>query len=319
MSATSGGSLTLVGSCVFLLPEMAADKQGGEDMQPTLSPSLFDENGEHEQFDDFTAKPTLSPSEQTKPVVTFTADIVLAGLSSDLLDSSSIAAIVTATAQSMNISNSFVSFVRSTSEEISRRLGSQIGFLSTYTVTATTAVAVPLINYATDTDATALYTSLSNKLTTATESTMFVDYLTAASTANGATQTANVASAAAIVSQETIVQPPSVSPAPLTETPSQQPSVVVTAQPSVQGVPTHQPTPFWFHLPGTPSPTPIPNDVEFEGHSVQCFEDCLGFVGVSRFGTYINETCEFLAPLFNEYTAATEDFHMSATTLGLII
>lgn len=50
----------------------------------------------------------------------------------------------------------------------------------------------------------------------------------------------------------------------------------------------------------TPSPTPIPNEAEFEHHSFKCLSDCVGFVGMSRFGTYMNETCAFLGPLFNE-------------------
>jgi hypothetical protein len=43
ISATSGGSISLVGECVFLMPLMGKEEEGSNDMQPTLNPSIFDE------------------------------------------------------------------------------------------------------------------------------------------------------------------------------------------------------------------------------------------------------------------------------------
>eukprot|EP01034_Spumella_vulgaris_P024397 gene24397-30741_t len=73
-------------------------------------------------------------------------------------------------------------------------------------------------------------------------------------------------------------------------------AAVQTSLPSV--APTQLPT-----GPPVQTPTVSPSEsraVMFDQHSYFCFSDCMGFVGVGRFGLYLNETCSFLSSIYDQ-------------------
>jgi flagellar basal body-associated protein FliL len=127
----------------------------------------------------------------------------------------------------MGVNESYVHYVSSEWTQTGRvraRLSRTRRQLTVYSVTATTAVVVPLVHYSVETSANELYIELTSHLNSAlTNSTVFVDHLTAASTANGATNTMNVESVSAVVSVASVIYPP-------TNTPSSAPVLITTSE-----------------------------------------------------------------------------------------
>lgn len=140
-----------------------------------------------------TEVPTAKPTVQTSPILSFTSDISLGGLTEPVMDSSSQQAVVDATAQSMGVSANTVSFVGATFTPSARRAlrasarASQISLFATlYDAVATTKVDLPIDTMGT-TNATELYLSLTKALTDAVSDGSFTSNLQSAAVALNAT------------------------------------------------------------------------------------------------------------------------------------
>jgi len=145
------------------------------------------------------ARPSATPSKQTTPIVSFTANLTLAGVTTSELDSQAQLSVVNATAVSMGVSMNTVSYVRgiATLQSTRRFLMQMSLFSTTYSIVAITKVDVPLSSTS-FTSTTQLYTSLTTKLSQAVESGVFTTELNRIASQNNATSllTVNVTSVA---------------------------------------------------------------------------------------------------------------------------
>jgi hypothetical protein len=150
-----------------------------------------------------TQTPTISPTPSptsNMPIISFTTDLTLSNVQTNYLDDLAQQSVVIATANSMNISIDFVSFV--SSSVLQNRKMSSIELLS-FNLLATTKTSIPLVGkYSVFTsDPMSLFTTLSNTMTTSVANGAFTNYLVAASL-----QLNSTATATASVSGITIVQ-----------------------------------------------------------------------------------------------------------------
>jgi cell wall integrity and stress response component len=130
----------------------------------------------------------------TSPILTFSSDIAMGGLTAPEFDSNAQLSIISATATSMGVTTNTVSYLGATFSPASRRLRAHNGmslFDTTYNGVATTQVNIPLDSMGT-TNATALYISLTQSLDAAVSSGAFTDSLIAAAAVYNATVLANV-------------------------------------------------------------------------------------------------------------------------------
>ena len=160
-------------------------------LMPTSEPPYITENP--------TITPTVAPT-SLMPVISFTTDLTLSNVQTNYLDDLAQQSVVIATANSMNISVDFVTFV--SSSVLQNRKMSSIELLS-FNLLATTKTSIPLVGkYSVFTsDPMSLFTTLSNTMTTAVANGAFTNYLVAASLQLNSTTTSS-----ASVSGITIVQ-----------------------------------------------------------------------------------------------------------------
>jgi hypothetical protein len=149
--------------------------------------------------------PTIAPTSQPilVPIISFTSDLTISNVQTNYLDNLAQESIVIATANSMNISAAFVTFVSSSvSKDI--KLGS-IRLLS-FNLIATTKTSIPLQDkYSTFiSNPTSLYTSLSNTMNAAVSNGVFTNYLVAASLKMNSTATVSASIASISISSVTI-------------------------------------------------------------------------------------------------------------------
>jgi hypothetical protein len=158
---------------------------------PTSEPTYITENP--------TISPTVAPT-SNMPIISFTTDLTLYNVQTNYLDDLAQQSVIIATANSMNISIDFVSFV--SSSVLQNRKMSSVELLS-FNLLATTKTSIPLVGkYSVFTsDPMSLFTTLSNTMTTSVANGAFTNYLVAASLQLNSTTTAS-----ASVSGITIVQ-----------------------------------------------------------------------------------------------------------------
>ena len=155
---------------------------------PTISPTLLE-------------GPTFKPSSDPDiPSIIFTTELTLSNVQTNYLDELAQQSVVIATANSMNISDNFVTFVSSSVLQNRKILDIQ---LLSFNLIATTKTSIPLqgkysvfIN-----NPSSLFTTLSNTMTDAVSNGVFTNYLVAASLKLNSTVTAS-----ASVSGITIIQ-----------------------------------------------------------------------------------------------------------------
>jgi len=145
-----------------------------------------------------TAIPTLAPSEQTTPIVSFSSNITVGGATEPTLDEEAQEAVVNATAASMGTDISTVFYDGETAIPENRRaLLSSISLLATtsWTIIARTRVEVPLATTSFE-NATELYNTFTNNLDTAVSTGAFTEKLVEAASSLNATSllTANATS-----------------------------------------------------------------------------------------------------------------------------
>ena len=150
--------------------------------------------------------PTVAPTSQPilVPVISFTSDLSISNVQTNYLDSLAQESIVIATANSMNISADFVTFVSSSvSKDI--KIGN-IKLLS-FNLIATTKTSIPLQGkYSTFiSNPTSLYTSLSNTMNDAVSNGIFTSYLVAVSLKMNSTATVS-ASISSITISSVIIE-----------------------------------------------------------------------------------------------------------------
>ena len=160
-------------------------------LMPTSEPPYITENP--------TITPTVAPT-SLMPIISFTTDLTLSNVQTNYLDDLAQQSVVIATANSMNISVDFVTFV--SSSVLQNRKMSSIELLS-FNLLATTKTSIPLVGkYSVFTsDPMSLFTTLSNTMTTAVANGAFTNYLVTASLQLNSTTTSS-----ASVSGITIVQ-----------------------------------------------------------------------------------------------------------------
>jgi hypothetical protein len=145
--------------------------------------------------------PTVAPTSQQiqVPVISFTSDLTISNVQTNYLDVSAQESIVLATANSMNISADFVTFV---SSSVSIDVKINVVRLLSFTLTATTKTSIPLQGkYSTFiSNPTSLYASLSNTINTAVSNGAFTSYLVAASLKMNSTTTASASIASISIS-----------------------------------------------------------------------------------------------------------------------
>lgn len=130
----------------------------------------------------------------TSPILTFSSDIAMGGLTAPEFDSNAQLSIISATATSMGVTTNTVSYLGATFSPASRRRRALSGmslFDTTYNGVATTQVNIPL-DAAGSTNATALYISLTQSLDAAVSSGAFTETLIAAAAVYNATVLASV-------------------------------------------------------------------------------------------------------------------------------
>lgn len=125
-------------------------------VKPTRMPTVIETNRP-------TRSPTPAPTIQTSPLVSFTSDISMGGLSEPVLDSAAQQSIVIAAATSMGVDTNTVFYVGATFSEARRALRQDVSLLATYNAVATTKVDIPLDSTG-YTNATALWVSLTTAL-----------------------------------------------------------------------------------------------------------------------------------------------------------
>ena len=156
---------------------------------------------------------TIAPTSQPilVPIISFTSDLTISNVQTNYLDSLAQESIVIATANSMNISADFVTFV---SSSVSKDIKiSNIRLLS-FNLIATTKTSIPLQDkYSTFiSNPTSLYTSLSNTMNAAVSNGVFTNYLVAASLKMNSTATVSASIASITISSVTIETNGSISP-----------------------------------------------------------------------------------------------------------
>jgi cell wall integrity and stress response component len=154
-----------------------------------------------------TQVPTAQPTKQTSPVLQFSSNLTLAGLTSPTLDTLSQQVVVNTTAISMAIASKYVSFLGQTavpSVSVSIvKLEKKINTDGTYSVIASTLTKIPTSN------PDSLYTSLTTALDNAVSSGQFSTTLQEVGDAAGDTQTANAQCTGVSNSAPIISYPPS--------------------------------------------------------------------------------------------------------------
>jgi hypothetical protein len=138
------------------------------------------------------------------PIISFTSDLSISNVETNYLDSLAQESIVIATANSMNISADFVTFV---SSSVSKDIKIGTFKLLSFNLIATTKTSIPLQDkYSTFiSDPTSLYTSLSNTMNTAVSNGIFTSYLVAASLKMNSTATVS-ASISSITISSVIIE-----------------------------------------------------------------------------------------------------------------
>jgi len=165
---------------------------------PTIMPAYITQNPSF--------LPTIAPTSLEVPTImpiksiTFTTDLTLSNVQTNYLDELAKQSVVIATANSMNISDNFVTFV--SSSVLQNRKLNDIQLLS-FNLIATTKTIIPLegkysvfLN-----NPSSLFTSLSNTMIDAVSNGAFTNYLVAASLKLNSTATASTS-----VSSMTIIQ-----------------------------------------------------------------------------------------------------------------
>ena len=150
--------------------------------------------------------PTIAPTSQPimVPIISFTSDLSISNVQTNYLDSLAQESIVIATANSMNISADFVTFV---SSSVSKDIKIGTIKLLSFNLIATTRTSIPLQDkYSTFiSDPTSLYTSLSNTMNTAVSNGIFTSYLVTASLKMNSTATVS-ASISSITISSVIIE-----------------------------------------------------------------------------------------------------------------
>ena len=161
-----------------------------------------------------TLSPTVAPTSNMPIfdplVIAFTTDISLSNVQTNYLDGLAQQSVVIATANSMNISVDFVSFVSSSVSKDVKIGGIQ---LLSFNLIATTKTSIPLVGkYSIFTsDPSSLFTSLSNTMTAAVANGAFTNYLVATSLQlnSSATASASVSSIKIVQINATLISPTS--------------------------------------------------------------------------------------------------------------
>jgi hypothetical protein len=159
------------------------------------------------------------------PIISFTSDLSISNVETNYLDSLAQESIVIATANSMNISADFVTFV---SSSVSKDIKIGTFKLLSFNLIATTKTSIPLQDkYSTFiSDPTSLYTSLSNTMNTAVSNGIFTSYLVAASLKMNSTATVSASISSITISSVIIeINGTTISP---TSTPTSYTNVITT-------------------------------------------------------------------------------------------
>ena len=130
-------------------------------------------------------KQTEMPTIQEVPTISFDTKLTFDNYDSEELDTKSQEAIIIATANSMNISDSYVKYVGSTLKTRRLSIFKSLGFNIIVTLKTT----IPLQD---ETDPNALYTTITTNLINSVNSGLFTTYLITASNTLGTTSFANV-------------------------------------------------------------------------------------------------------------------------------
>ena len=130
-------------------------------------------------------KQTEMPTIQEVPTMSFDTKLTFDNYDSEELDTKSQEAIIIATANSMNISDSYVKYVGSTLKTRRLSIFKSLGFNIIVTLKTT----IPLQD---ETDPNALYTTITTNLINSVNSGLFTTYLITASNTLGTTSFANV-------------------------------------------------------------------------------------------------------------------------------
>jgi hypothetical protein len=130
-------------------------------------------------------KQTEMPTIQEVPTISFDTKLTFDNYDSEELDTKSQEAIIIATANSMNISDSYVKYVGSTLKTRRLSIFKSLGFNIIITLKTT----IPLQD---ETDPNALYTTITTNLINSVNSGLFTTYLITASNTLGTTSFANV-------------------------------------------------------------------------------------------------------------------------------
>ena len=130
-------------------------------------------------------KQTEMPTIQEVPTISFDTKLTFDNYDSEELDTKSQEAIIIATANSMNISDSYVKYVGSTLKTRRLSIFKSLGFNIIVTLKTT----IPLQD---ETDPNALYTTITTNLINSVNSGLFTTYLITASNTLGITSFANV-------------------------------------------------------------------------------------------------------------------------------
>jgi len=125
------------------------------------------------------------PTIQEVPTISFDTKLTFDNYDSEELDTKSQEAIIIATANSMNISDSYVKYVGSTLKTRRLSIFKSLGFNIIVTLKTT----IPLQD---ETDPNALYTTITTNLINSVNSGLFTTYLITASNTLGTTSFANV-------------------------------------------------------------------------------------------------------------------------------
>jgi hypothetical protein len=134
-----------------------------------------------------TQNPTVAPSPYTVAVVQFITTLTIDNVATSELDSKSQTAVVLATAESMKVSPSYVSYVPASSQ-----ISAAFEFTSAFQITAQTLFSSPInqlpLGYS---DPLALYNTLTSNLQSAVSDNSFTANLVQASISVGASATSN--------------------------------------------------------------------------------------------------------------------------------
>ena len=157
-----------------------------------------------------TQAPSAGPTKQTTPILSFSSNITLAGVTTSTLDLASQQALINVTASSMKVSINSVSYLGSTmvSSTGRRYLKSQKHhYLTSFVVVSKMKVSVP-VESSDPIAAAELYTSLTTQLNTAVTTGTFTTNLQKVSTALGATETSHASATAVSNSAPETSAPP---------------------------------------------------------------------------------------------------------------